>query len=371
MTAPIRVGIVGVSAERGWAATAHIPALRALPAYEITALSTTRQTSADAAGRAFGVASTFEGHEALVHNPDVDLVVVTVKVPHHRDIVTAALDAGKAVYCEWPLGRDLEQARAMTDHADRRGVRTLIGLQSRRTPAILHLRNLIAHGYVGTVLSTTMVGSSALGGFVDQGNAYTLDRGSAANVLTIAAGHSMDAMGVVLGEFDELSAVLDTRRPDITVLETGEQRLGTSPDQLGVVGRLKSGAIASIHFREGHEGGTGFLWEINGTEGTLQLRADSGHPGMFALTVSGSRGREALTELPVPAAYERHTPGIGHLDAMAAGVARIYDAYERDIRSGANNSPDFTQALPVHRLIATIEQAAVTGQRTTLIASPG
>jgi predicted dehydrogenase len=41
------------------------------------------------------------------------VVAVTVKVPHHRELVSAALAVGKAVYCEWPLGRDLADAQAM------------------------------------------------------------------------------------------------------------------------------------------------------------------------------------------------------------------------------------------------------------------
>src|SRR5438874_1445586 len=107
------VGIIGVSPVRGWAAIAHIPALRALPRYEIRALSAHSAQSARAAGEAFGVGAVFSDHEQLVAHPDVDLVAVTVKVPHHRELVSAALAAGKAVYCEWPLGRDLDEARAM------------------------------------------------------------------------------------------------------------------------------------------------------------------------------------------------------------------------------------------------------------------
>src|SRR6266568_5104920 len=99
------VGIVGVSPVRGWAATAHIPALRALPDYQIRALSGHSAESARAAGEAFGVDAVFTDHEQLVTRPDVDVVAVTVKVPHHRQLVSAALAAGKAVYCEWPLGR--------------------------------------------------------------------------------------------------------------------------------------------------------------------------------------------------------------------------------------------------------------------------
>src|SRR5207244_8817307 len=102
------VGIIGVSPVRGWAATAHIPALRALPNYQIRALSAHSAESARAAGEAFGVSAVFSGHEQLVTRPDIDVVAVTVKVPHHRELVSAALAAGKAVYSEWPLGRDLD-----------------------------------------------------------------------------------------------------------------------------------------------------------------------------------------------------------------------------------------------------------------------
>src|SRR2546428_2456499 len=98
------VGIIGVSPARGWAATAHIPALRALPNYEIRALSAHSAETARAAGDVFGVSAVFSDHEQMVSQPDIDMVTVTVKVPHHRQLVAAALAAGKAVYCEWPLG---------------------------------------------------------------------------------------------------------------------------------------------------------------------------------------------------------------------------------------------------------------------------
>src|SRR5438477_4955828 len=88
------VGIVGVSPVRGWAATAHIPALRALPNYEIRALSAHSPESARAAGEAFGISAVFSDHEQMMNQPDIDVVAVTVKVPHHRQLVAAALTAG-------------------------------------------------------------------------------------------------------------------------------------------------------------------------------------------------------------------------------------------------------------------------------------
>src|SRR5713226_4284901 len=89
------IGIIGVSPIRGWASTAHIPALRALPRYEIRALSAHNAESARAAGEVFGVSAVFSDHQQLVTQPDIDVVAVTVKALHHRELVSAALAAGK------------------------------------------------------------------------------------------------------------------------------------------------------------------------------------------------------------------------------------------------------------------------------------
>src|SRR5213594_2049519 len=191
------VGIIGVSSSRGWAATAHIPALRALPNYEIRALSASSAEAARAAGETFGVAAWFSDHQQLVARPDIDVVAVTVKVPRHRELVSAALRAGKAVFCEWPLGRDLDDARAMAALAAGQGVRTAAGLQARQAPAIEFIQELLSDGYAGEVLSTTMVGLSVPGDVVGQPNAYMLDKTNGANVLTIAVGHSLDTLNHV------------------------------------------------------------------------------------------------------------------------------------------------------------------------------
>jgi predicted dehydrogenase len=291
------VGIVGVSPVRGWAATAHIPALRALPNYEIRAISARSAEAARAAGDVFGVSAVFSDHEQMVTQPDIDVVAVTVKVPHHRELVSAALAAGKAVYCEWPLGRDLDDARAMAALAAEQGVRTVVGLQARQAPAIEFVQELLGDGYVGEVLSTTMVGLSVPGGVVGQPNAYMLDKTNGANVLTIAVGHSLDILSYLLGEFAELSAISDLRRPMITIEETGERIGKTAADQIAVIGTLTSGATASVHVREAVAGGTGFLWEINGTDGTLRITADAAYPEIYPLTLWGPAGATSSPSL--------------------------------------------------------------------------
>ncbi|HEY8854146.1 MAG TPA: Gfo/Idh/MocA family oxidoreductase [Candidatus Dormibacteraeota bacterium] len=358
------VGIIGVSPVRGWAATAHIPALRALPNYEIRALSAHSAESARAAGEAFGVRAVFSDYEQLVTQPDIDLVAVTVKVPHHRELVSAALAAGKAVYCEWPLGRDLEEARAMAALAAEKGARTVVGLQARQAPAIEFVQQLLRDGYVGEVLSTTMVGLSIPGDVVGQPNAYMLDKTNGANLLTIPVGHSLDLLNYVLGDFAELSAVSDVRRPLISIEETGEQIVKTAADQIAVIGTLTSGATASVHIREAVAGGTGFLWEINGTDGTLRITADAALPEIFPLTVAGAQGRNEPAELAVPMALTQKWPTLTSLEgAPAFNVARAYAAFAADIDNGTHTVPDFADAVRRHEVIAAIERSAASGKR--------
>jgi predicted dehydrogenase len=299
-----------------------------------------------------------------VTHPDVDVVAVTVKVPHHRELVCAALAAGKAVYCEWPLGRDLDDARAMAARAAEQRVRTVVGLQARQAPAIEHVQQLLSDGYVGEVLSTTMVGLSLAGGSVVQPNAYMLDKTNGANALTIAVGHSLDTLNHVLGEFTDLSAMSDLRRPLITIEETGEQVVKTAADQIAVIGTLASGATATIHIREAVAGGTGFLWEINGTDGTLQITADAPYPGILPLTITGARGENAPTELPAPAASTQKWPALTHLEgAPAYNVGRAYAAFAADVDNRTHTVPDFADAVQRHEVIAAIERAAASGER--------
>jgi len=358
------VGIIGVSPIWGWAATAHIPALRALPNYEIRALSAHSADSARAAGEVFGVSAVFSDPKQLVTQPEIDLVAVTVKVPHHREFVSAALAAGKAVYCEWPLGRDLDDARAMAAFAAEQGVRTVVGLQARQAPAIEFVQELLRDGYVGEVLSTTMVGLSVPGDVVVRPNAYMLDKANGANVLTVAVGHSLDILSYVLGEFADLSAVSDLRRPLITIEETRERIVKTAADQIAVIGTLTSGATASIHVREAVAGGTGFLWEINGTDGTLRITADGAIPGIFPLTVAGAHGRSEPADLAIPAALTQKWPALTSLEgAPAYNVGRAYAAFAADIENGTHTVPDFADAVRRHEVIAAIERSAASGER--------
>jgi len=243
-------------------------------------------------------------------------------------------------------------------------VRTVVGLQARQAPAVEFVQQLLRDGYVGEVLSTTMVGLSIPGDVVGQPNAYMLDKTNGANLLTVPFGHSLDLLNHVLGEFADLSAVSDLRRPLITIEETAERIVKTAADQIAVIGTLRSGATASVHIREAVAGGIGFLWEINGTNGTLRITAAAAVPGIFPLTVAGAQGRNEPAELAVPTALTQRWPGLASLEgAPAYNVGRAYAAFAADIDSGSHTVPDFADAVRRHEVIAAIERSAASGNR--------
>ena len=365
----IGVGIVGANAEASWAALAHVPALRALPEFDIVALSTTRMESAQAAGAAFGVSSVYDNHSDLIADPAVELVVVAVRVPYHREIVLAALAAGKHVYCEWPLGHGLTESLELAEAERQSPGRGFIGTQATAAPAFRYLRDLIAEGYLGQVRSVSVVASGmAWGGFVDQANLYSLDARVGATMLTIPFGHLMAGLDPAIGLPVEVSARIGHLRKEAVVIETGKPLPMTAPDQVLVQGVYTGGAPVSIHFRGGMSRGTNLLVEINGTEGDIVATGLCGHVQMFPIALSGGKGEaQALSPLPVPESYGDAGGELTGLDDLPRGVAQAYRRVARDIRTGSNEASTFEDALRVHRLIDAVERAAANGRSESLI----
>ena len=79
-------------------------------------------------------------------------------MPQHYDLIRPALEAGKDVFCEWPLARNDKEAEELTALAKEKGVRTMVGLQARQNPSILKAKELVESGKLGKILGTTMFG---------------------------------------------------------------------------------------------------------------------------------------------------------------------------------------------------------------------
>uniref|UniRef100_A0AAU2VN89 Gfo/Idh/MocA family oxidoreductase n=1 Tax=Streptomyces sp. NBC_00008 TaxID=2903610 RepID=A0AAU2VN89_9ACTN len=367
----IRVGVIGANPDRSWAARAHIPALTALPDYEITAVGTSRPESAREAARRFGAAHAFTDARRLAEHPEVDLVVVTVKVAAHAGLVGAALAAGKHVYCEWPLARTTEEAVALAQSAREAGVRHVIGLQARHAPAIAYARDLVAEGHVGRVTSATVYAARGKGAGerIPAWAAYTLDSDSGAGLLEIAGGHTLDALRYVLGDFRDLSASLSVQHPRYTVAETGETVEATGPDHLLLNATLGGGAVVSAHIHDAKVTDARTRLEISGTRGDLVITStEAGGAAGIQIDELRLLGTPApggtLQELPIPGRY-RWASGT-RPDAEGFNVAQMYARLALDLRTGSRDSPDFDAGLRAHRLLDVIRLSAATGARQSL-----
>ena len=360
MTDRLRVGLVGASADgQGWAPISHIPALRSLPGFELAAVCTAHADTAAAAASAYGVKRAFHDYNAMVQEPDIDLVSVVVKVPNHHPVVTAALNAGKHVYCEWPLGANRAEAEAMAVLARRKGVRAMVGLQARGDPTLRYLRDLIADGYVGEVVAVNMTLFTA--GVLERPASRLWDRDKTKGVsaLTVRGIHSMDTLCHCLGEFVEVGAKVATQVKQWRVAETGAVVDVDAADNVLVNGVLAGGALASIHVATLPYNTTGWRMEIYGRVGTLHV-STQGSLQRDANKLLGAQGRVPLAALPVPAHYTEvpaQTPlgppnNVGHLYLRMANA----------IRNGTAVEPDFDLAVMRHRLIDAIQRSSDEGR---------
>jgi predicted dehydrogenase len=353
----IGIAVIGASPlNPGWAVTAHIPAIQALPEYELRAVSTSQRRSAEAAAKAFGVAA-FDNAKDLLAHPGVDLVVVAVKVPNHHELVSAAIDAGKMVLSEWPLGANPDQAIDLAARADRAGIRTAVGLQACFAPAIRHARELVAQGYVGDVLATTLVGSGiAWTDKTDRAHAYLFDPANGVTVLSVPVMHALDALHYVLGDFASVSGTATIRRKTIQIVDDGMQISGRAPDHVAISGTLENGALASIFYRGGTSRGQNLYWEINGAKGDLALTSNVGNLQVADLVLQGGREADsAVKPINLPASYSTEPGGLS--GGLGANMFRLYAQLARDIRDGTHVVPDFAHAVRRHRELESIERA--------------
>ena len=364
MTNGLRVGLIGANVNNGWSPRAHLPALMALPDVELAAVCTAHEETARESAAKFGAPLAFHDHREMLDRDDIDAVGVSVRVPQHFELTMAALEAGKHVYTEWPLGANLQEAEQMAELARSKGVRTLVGLQGRCSPVFLTLKELVEEGYAGEVLAVNM--SSFGSGVIERtsGRTWQGDVRLGATTLTISFGHVIDSLCMCLGEFAEVKAVVKTQVARWRESDTGRTVDVTSPDNVLVSGSLKSGALVSAHVASIPWHGRGYRLEVFGRNGTLAIE-DLEHPHLRSIRLLGGKeGDSELKELPIP---ERHTWVPESVPQGAPfNVAQMWSRFGRAIRSGEPVEPDFDAAVSRHRLLDAIQRASDTGQSQRL-----
>jgi predicted dehydrogenase len=356
----LRIGFAGANADRGWARDAHLGAIRALPGLSVQAVSARTQAIADGAAEMFGAVSAYDDSLVLARDPDVDIVAVTVKVPEHRAIVLAALEAGKHVYCEWPLGRDLAEAQEMAHAAREARVHVTMGLQGANSWAVRHAANLVQEGAIGRPLSLRVVSPTAGWGAVSPPNyAYLQDKSNGATLSTIAGGHTLAAMEAVVGAFVEIGARASILVDEMTLMGTHETVARTCADHLLVSGRHDSGCVSSLEVVGGVTD-VPFQFELRGTKGSLSITG--GHVGGF------QAGH--LTVLANPPSESQPAPVAPDIPVQSANVAELWARFADDIENGTRTVPDFDRAVRLTRLLDAIDLSSAQGRVVELSESP-
>jgi predicted dehydrogenase len=312
----ICVGIVGANPQRSWANVSHVPAINGLSGLRLAAVATRNEQSARKAAEAFGADRWFSDPLAMIGDDQIDVITISVNVPAHRELVLAALRAGKAVYCEAPLGRTVAEAEEMATGVG--SLHTAIGLQGRLNPAVRRAAELLSSGKIGRPLNARIV--SATTGFGPE----------------IHSSHDL-----------------------FKLTDTGGHSVRETPDHIDVLGKTRSGAV----FTADISGGVApedarFTFEIRGSEGWLSLTG--GHPYGFqagdlklASNISFARPEEAAVS--------------GGLMDAAINVAEVYAHLVRDMHSDTYTTPGFEHALHNARLIAAVRRAAERGKRQTYL----
>jgi predicted dehydrogenase len=359
----IRVGIVGATVTQGgsgWGAHAHVPALKALSElYELKAVCTAHADTARASAEAFGAELAFADFDQMIAHPEIDLIVISVRVPHHYDLTLRSLEAGKATFCEWPLGANLGEAEELADLARAARLPTMVGLQARSDPAIRAARELLLDGYVGTILVANM-------SYITAGN-YTRGKGriwqgwrqNGANPLTIPGGHSIDAVRFLVGDFTDVAAHLATQVRQWTDSDHGHTVDVDAPDTISLTARTRGGAEATIQVATVPSAGSEFRLEIYGTAGRLVITTN-GSVNQGPNVLLGAKGKDALTQLAIPD-HLKLVPNDLPEALRSTNVAQAYVRYAQARAVNQPCDPDFDAALGLHSIIDAIEQSSAEG----------
>jgi predicted dehydrogenase len=252
--------------------------------------------------------------------------------------------------------------------AKAKGLVTAVGLQARVNPALMHMKEQVEAGFVGEVMAVHV--SLMREGVLSRPSHRTWQRDAelGANTLTIANGHTVDAMRFVTGDFSRLSAVVATQAKQWLDTGTNTWLDVTSPDNVLLSGRLANGAVVSAHIGAIPFAGSGYRMEVYGRDGTLVATGEDS-PQLSAVSLQGAKGDNTLAAMPVPERFTFAAPGTPSGEAL--NVGQMYAFFAQAIRDGAirdgkSRQPTFETAVALHRLVDVIKQASDIGREVSL-----
>ena len=384
----LKVAVVGASISNSpdgrerFSIRAHLPALRKLgDLFELWAVCTTRMETASETARQFQVPHAFDDVERMLRElPDIDVVCVCVRpVVHHR-VVMAALRAGKHVYCEQPLGISTAEAQQAFDTARLEGVRTVVGHQYHYEPAVLQMAEMVRNGYIGKPLafnSTYFVSNHIA---PRPGHRTWLFQQDACGHPGFRAAHSLERVISVLGDVTEVCADMRVLVPERPNLDGGPPLRTTQANNINFLMRIGEETVGTMQTCLTAWFGTGWMFQVYGTEGMLLVKVDEGSEGakntvkgdprhgtlklygarvdmarMMANPVAPELLQREFREIPLEA-HHYYVTGFDH-GRSTFPVAQMWHAFAQAIHSGTDCAPSFRDVLKMHYFMDATERS--------------
>lgn len=356
----IGIGIVG----GGYMGKAHSVAMSSVGAVFDTALRprlemicATSGASAERYRAAYGFARGTADWRVLVADPKVEAVVIASPQETHRAIAEAAFARGKPVFCEKPLGADLDDSRAMVAAA--RGHVNMVGFNYIRTPASQFARALVARGEIGAV--TWFRGEHTEDFDADAAKPASWRNFGAANgTMGDLAPHMINAALALIGPMARLSADIGTVYPD----RPGAEGRAVNDDIGQFMCRFVGGAMGHLSFsRVSHGRKMGYAYEITGTKGAIRFdQEDQNALWLYrADDAPDIRGFRKILTGPEHPDYLPFCQGPGHGTGYQDQIIIEARDFLQAIATGAPVWPTFQDGMEVNRIIAAAHASAASG----------
>jgi predicted dehydrogenase len=365
--AGIGIGIIG----GGYMGKAHAVAMSAVGAVFGTALRprlelVTASTDASAAGyaEAYGFARSTGDWRALVDDPKVQAVIVASPPETHLEITRAVAKAGKALFCEKPLGASLDDARAMVDVVETAGIVNMIGFNYIRTPASRYARQLIADGVIGDV--TWFRGEHTEDFYANPDEPATWRASGEANgCLGDLAPHMINASLALIGPIASVMAEVDT------VHKTRGGVAVTNDDQGQIMCRFANGVMGHLFFSRTATGRKmGYIYEIFGSRGAIRFNQEDQN-SLWLYKAEGPEAQRGFTQILTGPAHPDYLPfcqGPGHGTGYQDQIIIEARDFLQAIHEGQSIWPTFRDGLEVSRIVAAA-RASSAARRWTDIAT--
>jgi len=358
MTKTLRVGVLGAGR---WAQGAHIPGWKRDPRVQVVAVCDPQMKLAEEAGRAFKIPTVTENYRELLGRGDIDVIDVCTTSKTHFDLAIQALQAGKHVLCEKPVGHDYKQTLQARDLARSKGLKTKVGFTFRYSPAMMYMKELIDNGYVGTpfIYNGYEQNSQWLNPQTplrQEGELAFRDQSQ----IHVASLQGYGAPIIDLGHWfmnSDLKQVVGTMRnfiPERIVRDTGKMMRVNIDDADIFLGEFASGALCSIQTSFVTVGNyPGLEARVYGSKGALICRLVEEF-GICETLKGAKPDAVEFKDIPIPA--KLYPPGGTSRELWRTlFYSNLVSNFATEILTNSKSQGDFTDAAWVQETINAVE----------------